>query len=128
MPFFNNRRPSRKKPATNGKNFKPRNGSPKGGGSSGDSKGPKSRRPSKPVKKRPAPRPTYSSIENTGMEALYLKQLIDNETTVVIVLTSGEEVRGQVRYYDKDVFSVGPADGGPKMFLRKSGIRYMYEV
>jgi hypothetical protein len=74
-------------------------------------------------KKAPA-----ASIESTGMEALYLKDLMEAETQVVIVLSSGEEIRGLVRYYDKDVFSLGPADGGPKVFLRKESIRYMYEA
>ena len=62
------------------------------------------------------------------MEALYLKELIDTQKTIVIVMNDGDQIRGKVRYYDKDVFSVGPEGGGPKMFLRKSGIRYLYEV
>lgn len=130
MPIFNSRRPSKKKPAANGKNFKPRNGRDNQRGSNivGSSNSAKTRRPSKPIKKRPPLRPSQTSIENTGMEAMYLKELIESQKTVVIVLTNGDEVRGQVRYYDKDVFSVGPSDGGPKMFLRKTGIRYLYEV
>ncbi|MFN0084427.1 MAG: hypothetical protein ACKVX9_03475 [Blastocatellia bacterium] len=69
-----------------------------------------------------------TSIESTGMEAYYLKELIEAETPVVIVMNNGEEIRGHVRYYDKDVFSLGPIDGSPKIFLRKESIRYMYEV
>jgi small nuclear ribonucleoprotein (snRNP)-like protein len=65
--------------------------------------------------------------ESTGQEAAYLKSLIDSRTMIVVVLTSGETLRGHVRYYDRDCFSLGPADGGPKLFLRKSSIRYIYE-
>ena len=53
--------------------------------------------------------------------------MVDRETPVVVVLSSGEKLRGVVRYYDRDVFSLGPANGGPKLFLRKTGIRYLYE-
>lgn len=80
------------------------------------------KRKKKVIKKAPAP-----SIESTGMEALYLKELMDAEQMVVVVLNTGERIRGFVRYYDRDVFSLGPADGGPKMFVRKDGIRYLYE-
>jgi len=79
---------------------------------------------------RRAERPAGANVanqESTGCEAAYLKSLIDSGTTVVVVLTSGEQLRGHVRYYDRDCFSLGPADGGPKLFLRKSSIRYLYE-
>ena len=65
--------------------------------------------------------------ESTGREAAYLKSLVDSGATIVVVLTTGEQLRGQVRYYDRDCFSLGPADGGPKLFLRKSSIRYFWE-
>lgn len=56
-----------------------------------------------------------------------MKELIEAETVVVVVLNSGDPIRGYVRYYDIDTFSVGPIDGSPKVFLRKESIRYMYE-
>ena len=65
--------------------------------------------------------------EDTGRETAYLKDLVDREKPVVVVLSSGETLRGIVRYYDREVFSLGPADGSPKLFLRKTSIRYMYE-
>jgi sRNA-binding regulator protein Hfq len=76
---------------------------------------------------KPPPAPKPVNYEETGMEAAYLKALVDAETPVVVVLSSGEELRGIVRYYDRDVFSLGPADGSPKLFLRKESIRYLYE-
>jgi hypothetical protein len=68
-----------------------------------------------------------SDPESTGEEATYLKSLVDLATPVVVVLKSGEQLHGQLRYYDRDVFSLGPSDGGPKLLLRKTSIRYLYE-
>ncbi len=112
MPIFKSRRPMKKKPMGAGKMGK---------------KKPLKKRPVKHLNKRTIDKPIQPSIESTGMESLYLRDLVESEKIVVIVLTSGEQVRGHVRYYDKDIFSIGPVDGGPKMLLRKSGVRYMYE-
>lgn len=62
------------------------------------------------------------------MEGLYFKELIQAEQLMGVKLKNGELVRGFVRYYDMDVISIEPSDGSPKMFLRKDGISYMYEV
>ncbi len=82
---------------------------------------------SKRPKKKKVISQQQTSIESTGMESLYLKELIEEEKMVVVVLNTGEQVRGYVRYYDRDVFSIGPADGSPKVFVRKSGVRYLWE-
>ncbi|MBI1764095.1 MAG: hypothetical protein HYR56_21935 [Acidobacteria bacterium] len=37
------------------------------------------------------------------------------------------EASGLVKYYDKDTFSFGPSDGSPKLFVRKDGVKYLYE-
>ncbi|MGH9767063.1 MAG: hypothetical protein ACREAB_06460 [Blastocatellia bacterium] len=131
MPIFRGRKPTKKKSFGGKPGGKPGRGGKFGGkpggkfgkpagGKKGKKRAPK--RKKKPVKKAPPP-----SIESTGMEGLYLKELMDAETPVVVVLNTGEKVRGYVRYYDKDTFSLGPANGSPKMFLRKEGIRYLYE-
>jgi hypothetical protein len=62
------------------------------------------------------------------MEGWYFKELIETEQLVGVKLKGGDSVEGYVRYYDKDTISIGPADGSPKMFLRKDGINYLYEV
>jgi sRNA-binding regulator protein Hfq len=69
---------------------------------------------------------SHSDPEVTGAEAAYLKTLVDMGVPVVVVLKTGEQLRGQVRYYDRDVFSLGQ-DDGPKLLIRKSSIRYLYE-
>lgn len=71
----------------------------------------------------PLPQPDVAEEQQgTGSEAPYMKSLVDSRATVTVVLTTGEELRGRIRYYDRDCFSVGPADGGPKIFLRKSSV------
>ncbi len=130
MPIFRGRKPPKKR-SFGGRPGKPgRGGGPgrpgrpgkfgKAAGKRGKRRAPK--RKKKIVKKAPAP-----SLDTTGMESLYLKELIEAEQMVVVVLNTGERIRGFVRYYDSDVFSLGPADGGPKMFLRKESVRYLYE-
>jgi hypothetical protein len=140
MPIFRGRKPAKKKsfggkpgkPGGRGGKFggKPGGGGGGGGkfGKSGGGGGPKKgkkrpiKRKKKVVKKAPA-----QTIDSTGMEAWYMKQLMTAEIPIVVVLETGEKVRGIVRYYDKDTFSLGPANGSPKIFLRKDGIRYLYE-
>jgi sRNA-binding regulator protein Hfq len=94
--------------------------------------GMKGRRPpkSKNNKRNRPPGPpsvSHSDPDVTGAEAAYLKTLVDMGTDVVVVLKSGEQLRGQVRYYDRDVFSLGQGEGAPKLLIRKSSIRYLYE-
>lgn len=96
---------------------------------------PKNRRPSGKRfqgKRRPSPRhhapPAPVDPEITGYEAAYFRELIEAEIPVVIVLRTGEQFKGFVRYYDRDIFSLGPVDGGPKLFLRKESVRYLYEA
>jgi small nuclear ribonucleoprotein (snRNP)-like protein len=88
----------------------------------------KRRRPHhRPHRQGPPPEPlpqadVMEEQQGTGSEAPYMKSLVDSRTTVTVVLTTGEELRGRIRYYDRECFSVGPADGGPKIFLRKSSV------
>jgi small nuclear ribonucleoprotein (snRNP)-like protein len=67
-------------------------------------------------------------LETTGAEAEYLKSLIDSHALITVVLTDGERLRGRLRYYDRHCFSIGIAGGGPKIFLRKSNVRYIEET
>ena len=139
MPFSNNRGPSR--PSGSGGRGRPGGGRPGGGGGRPGGGRPGAGRPgSKPFGKKfaakkkrsfgkkAAKKATFPNIESTGMEGLYFKDLIEAEQLIVLKLNDGKEVRGFVRYYDMDVISVGPEDGSPKMFVRKDGIRYMYEI
>lgn len=122
MPTFKSRRPAnaKRKPGQPGGKMS----NQKGGGGKGPRPGAK-----RPVLKKKPSRPAgaQTSIENTGREINYLRHLTESGKTVVVVLNTGENLRGVIRYYDRDVFSLGPSDGGPKIFLRKDGIKYLYE-
>lgn len=87
----------------------------------------KKRKRSKKRSSKPAAQKTQTYL-CTGEEAIYLRSLVDSGAMVMVVLNTGEQIPGYVRYYDRDFFSLGPADGGPKLFLRKNSVRYLYEV
>ena len=99
------------------------------GGPPSDNKFQKKKKSNKNARRTPRvpPVPKVVDHDDTGREAAYLKELVDQEVPVVVVLRTGEQLRGIVRYYDADVFSLGPASGGPKLLLRKTGVRYLYE-
>jgi len=66
--------------------------------------------------------------DGRSREAAYLKFLVDSKAVVVVELTTGEQFRGRVRYYDRDCFSIGPIARGPNIFLRKSSVRCIIET
>jgi sRNA-binding regulator protein Hfq len=67
------------------------------------------------------------SPEHTGSESDYLKSLIDSHAKVTVVLRSGERLRGHIRYYDQDCFSIGLSAQGPRFLLRKDSVSYIAE-
>ena len=130
MPFFKSRGPSKGRGSGGGSSRsggggRPGGGRPGGGRPFGKKKSSKKKRFSK---KKAVKKATVPNIENTGMEGWYFRELMQTEQMIHVKLTNGEEFDGFVRYYDKDTISVEPADGSPKMFIRKDGLRYLYEV
>lgn len=144
MPFFKSRGPSKGRGSGGGSSRSGGGGRPGGGGGGrggrsgggggrpgggprpfGKKKASKKKRFSK---KKAVKKAAVPNIENTGMEGWYFRELMQTEQMIHVKLTNGEEFDGFVRYYDKDTISVEPADGSPKMFIRKDGLRYLYEV
>ncbi len=79
---------------------------------------------------RPAGPPQISALgppEDTGSESAYLKSLIDSRAKVTVVLKSGEQFRGHIRYYDRHCFSIGLSAKGPRIFLRKASVSHISE-
>ena len=79
---------------------------------------------------RPARLPEAHELmqpEHTGSESTYLKSLVDSHAIVTVVLTSGERLQGQIRYYDRYCFSIGTVNNGPKIFIRKDSVSYIAE-
>ncbi|MBI1764920.1 MAG: hypothetical protein HYR56_26215, partial [Acidobacteria bacterium] len=70
-------------------------GKPFGGGGKFGKK-PKFRKPFKKKLKR-KPEVAAPAMDQTGLEALYLKTLMEEETPIVVVLTSGEKIKGLVK-------------------------------
>src|ERR1041385_4809775 len=67
-----------------------------------------------------------SAPETTFREAEYIDRLSKSRTQVVVKLTDGEEVRGWIEYYDKDIIRI-TRDTQPNLFIYKSRVKYLYE-
>jgi hypothetical protein len=65
--------------------------------------------------------------DHTGAEAEYLQSLVDSHAIVTVKLITGETLRGHIRYYDQDCFSIGLSASGPRIFLRKASVAYIEE-
>ena len=63
--------------------------------------------------------------EFTGAEAAYLFRNKEARALMVVRLADGEEVRGIIEYYDRDMVKINRTEG-PNLFIRKSQIRYMH--
>lgn len=59
---------------------------------------------------------------DTGAEAARLRELVDARSKVTVILKTGEQLRGRIRYIDRDCFSLRLAEGGLKLLLRKSNV------
>jgi len=69
-----------------------------------------------------APDPTA-----TGSEAVYLRSLVDSKKPVTVLLKTGDRLRGRIRYFDREMLSLGQMGGGPNIFLPKHSIHQIVE-
>ena len=67
-----------------------------------------------------------SAPETTFREAEYIDKLSKNRTPVVVKLIDGEEVRGWIEYYDKNMVRL-TREGAPNLFIFKHDIMYIAE-
>lgn len=74
----------------------------------------------RPQRRKPAP-PEQTSAENF----YYIKQM-QARTPMVVVLDTGEMIRGVIEWYDKNCIKVHRAKE-PNLLIMKSSIRYMYK-
>ncbi len=70
---------------------------------------------------------TAAKPSSTGAEAAFFRSSIDSHAIVTVVLRNGERLRGRIRYFDRDCFSVGLSPRGPNLFIRKSSVLYISE-
>ena len=64
--------------------------------------------------------------ETTFREAEYIDRLSKSRTPVVVKLIDGEEIRGWIEYYDKDIIRI-TRDTQPNLFIYKNRVKYLYE-
>ena len=67
-----------------------------------------------------------SAPETTFRETEYIDRLSKNRTPVVVKLIDGEEIRGWIEYYDKEIIRI-TRDTQPNLFIYKSRVKYLYE-
>ncbi len=71
-------------------------------------------------RRKPAP-PDQTNAENF----YYIKQM-QARTPMVVVLDTGEIIRGVIEWYDKNCIKVHRANE-PNLLIMKSAVRYMYK-
>ena len=65
-----------------------------------------------------------SAPETTFREAEYIDRLSRNRTPVVVKLIDGEEVRGWIEYYDKDIIRI-TRGSQPNLFIYMNRVKYL---
>jgi sRNA-binding regulator protein Hfq len=64
--------------------------------------------------------------EQTHAESFYYKKQMDNKTQMVVVLQDGEELRGNIEWYDRGCIKLHREEGANLLVL-KHNIKYMYK-
>ncbi|MCC6131204.1 MAG: RNA chaperone Hfq [Acidobacteria bacterium] len=64
--------------------------------------------------------------EQTNAEAFYYLKQMQSRTPIVVLLTDGEELRGWIEWYDKDVIKLN-RDNAPNLLVQKHAIKYLYK-
>jgi host factor-I protein len=67
-----------------------------------------------------------SAPETTFREAEYIDRLSKSKTPVIVKLIDGEEVKGWIEYYDKDIIRI-TRETQPNLFIYKSRVKYLFE-
>ena len=67
-----------------------------------------------------------TATETTYRETEYLDWLSRNRVPVVVKLVAGEEVRGWIEYFDRDILRL-TRTGGSNLFIFKDRVKYLYE-
>ena len=67
-----------------------------------------------------------SAPETTFRETEYIDRLSKSRTAVVVKLIDGEEVRGWIEYYDKDIIRI-TRETQPNLFIYKNRVKYLFE-
>jgi sRNA-binding regulator protein Hfq len=72
------------------------------------------------------PRRKPAPPEQTNAESFYYIKQMQARTPMVVVLDTGETIRGVIEWYDKNCIKVHRASE-PNLLIMKAAIRYMYK-
>lgn len=64
--------------------------------------------------------------EQTNAEAFYYLKQMQARTPIVVRLLDGEELRGWIEWYDKDVIKLN-REGAPNLLVPKHSIKYLFK-
>ena len=76
--------------------------------------------PRNPSSRKPVP------PEQTSAEAFYYLKQMQSRTQIVLCLLNGEELRGWIEWYDKDVIKLN-RENAPNLVVPKHAIKYLYK-
>ena len=74
----------------------------------------------------PRRRTRGSPVESTYREGEYIGWLSTNKIPIVVTLVDGEELRGWIEYFDRDIIRL-TRDQEANLFIYKERIKYLYE-
>ena len=80
------------------------------------------------VRRDAAPRGGHKGAppDQTNAESFYYLKQMQARTPVVVRLVDGEELRGWIEWYDKDVIKLN-RDHAPNLLIPKRSIKYLYK-
>ena len=64
--------------------------------------------------------------EQTNAEAYYYLKQMQSKTPIVVRLVDGEELRGWIEWYDKDVIKLN-REHAPNLLIPKRSIKYLFK-
>jgi sRNA-binding regulator protein Hfq len=64
--------------------------------------------------------------ESNHAESFYFQKQVQTQTQMVFVLEDGEQIEGQIEWYDRNVIKV--KQGPNRILIYKTGIKYLYKA
>lgn len=81
----------------------------------------------KDTNRRPTSAKKSAPPEQTNAEQFYYSKQMQSKTTMMVVLTDGEQLEGIIEWYDKSCLKLNRV-GAPNLLLYKHCIKYIYKA
>ena len=65
--------------------------------------------------------------DQTNAEQFYYSKQMQSKTSMIVVLTDGEQLEGVIEWYDRDCLKLNRVDA-PNLLLYKHCIKYLYKA